>query len=399
MKIPEIPAFLLDKLSRAGYDAYVVGGCVRDTLLETQPEDWDICTSARPDQVKQVFDGFQTIDIGAKHGTVAVVVSGCPYEITTFRTESGYRDGRHPEQVAFVNAVAEDLLRRDFTINAMAYNHRAGLVDLCSGQADLKRRLLCTVGEPDQRFAEDALRIMRCLRFASVLDFHIHSATAQSAEKNRLLLKQISAERICSEFSKLLCGKAADRVLARHSSVLAVFLPELEQVPEQDYRQMLRLLQQTPSLLPMRLAVFFHIFPDAIQIPLLQRMKFSNETIGGTRSFLRFTWELPADDAELKMMLFHMGIADFEKMLMLKNILGQKVDAAWDLVRSVQFHNECVSVRQLALNGADLEELGYCGKQIGETLHWLVEMVIRKKTVNTKEALTNILNSKNKQEL
>ena len=218
-------AALLDALHTAGYAAYAVGGCVRDSLLGLVPHDWDLCTSALPQQVIGLFGAQQCIPTGLQHGTVTVKQNGALYEITTFRTEGSYTDGRHPDEVHFVSDVREDLARRDFTINAMAYNEKEGLIDPFGGQADLQRGILRAVGAPHQRFTEDALRILRLYRFAARFGFALDPVTAQAAEELCAHLDCVSAERIEEELAKLLAAPAPAAYL--DEKILDVILPEL----------------------------------------------------------------------------------------------------------------------------------------------------------------------------
>ena len=225
--VPGAALAALSRLNAAGYAAFLMGGCVRDGLLGRVPGDWDITTAALPGQVESVFAGERIIETGLKHGTVTVLLDGLPLEITTFRTESGYADHRHPDAVAFTPSLTEDLARRDFTINAMAWNAADGLQDPFSGRQDLERRLIRCVGEAEQRFGEDALRILRALRFAAQLDFTLDPATAEAAHALRSTLALVSRERIAVELTKLLCGPAARRILTEYWEILSVPLPEL----------------------------------------------------------------------------------------------------------------------------------------------------------------------------
>jgi tRNA nucleotidyltransferase (CCA-adding enzyme) len=226
---------LLAMLEAAGYSAYAVGGCVRDSLLCRIPGDWDLCTSALPPQMRTLFAGERLILTGEKHGTVAVIRGGKAYEITTYRVDGSYADHRHPDDVRFVPDVRQDLARRDFTINAMAYAPQTGLIDAFGGQNDLRARLVRCVGEPRERFGEDALRILRALRFASQLDFSVEQATAAAALELRDTVAGIAAERVFTELDKLLAGRAAGRVLGKFGAVLAGVLPEI--TPCMDCRQ------------------------------------------------------------------------------------------------------------------------------------------------------------------
>ncbi len=227
VRIPDHVRQLLEALRAAGYEACPVGGCVRDSLMGREPADWDICTAALPDQTRAVFAGRRLVDIGARHGTVAVVTDRGPVEITTYRTDGDYPDGRHPEHVAFVSSLEQDLARRDFTVNAMALAPDGEIVDPFGGRADLAAGVIRCVGEPERRFGEDALRILRALRFASKLDFIIEPATARSAERDRTLLDKVSRERVLAELMGLLAGPGAGRVLREHAKVIFAVIPEL----------------------------------------------------------------------------------------------------------------------------------------------------------------------------
>ena len=227
LTLPPVVAALLRTLQAAGHQAFVVGGCVRDSLLGRAPEDWDICTSAQPGEVEALFQGRRLLLNGKKHGTVAVVEGGKSWEITTFRRDGAYSDGRHPDAVRFVPDVRQDLARRDFTVNAMAWSPAAGLVDPFGGQADLRAGVLRCVGDPNARFAEDALRVLRAPRFAAQLGFALEPGTAAAARRCRGGVALVSPERIFTELDKLLAGAQAGRVLAQYGEILAGALPEI----------------------------------------------------------------------------------------------------------------------------------------------------------------------------
>ena len=235
MNIPAGPAQILKTLNDSGFQAYAVGGCVRDTLLGTVPGDWDICTSARPEQTEACFPKLHVVETGIKHGTVTVVLQGTPYEVTTFRTEGDYLNHRRPEQVQFVRSLREDLQRRDFTINAMAVGLDGEIRDPFDGRIDLEHRLIRCVGDPERRFEEDALRILRGLRFAARLGFSIEAETAAAMERKKQLLVCISGERIYKELTGILVGKYARQVLERYGGILTGILPEI--VPAMGFRQ------------------------------------------------------------------------------------------------------------------------------------------------------------------
>ena len=227
LTLPAAVSDLLARLTRAGFSAYVVGGCVRDSLLDLTPHDWDICTSALPEQMQEVFRDFRTVDTGLKHGTLMVIADHEPYEVTTFRIDGDYTDHRHPDSVIFVDDLTRDLARRDFTVNAMAWSPEEGLQDPFGGQADLPAKLIRCVGDPLARFEEDALRVLRALRFAAVYDFAIEPDTASALRKKAPDLKMVAGERIREELLKLLCGKAAGRILREFPEVLAEIIPEI----------------------------------------------------------------------------------------------------------------------------------------------------------------------------
>ena len=228
IQLPDNAKFIMERLQGSGFDCYAVGGCVRDSLRGAEPHDWDFTTSAEPDEIERVFADCKTVTIGKKFGTIAVILDGRMWEITTYRVDGGYSDSRHPDEVCFSKNLADDLARRDFTVNAMAYNERDGLVDLYEGQRDLEYGVIRCVGEPEKRFTEDALRILRALRFASVLGFSIENQTSEAILKLRKTLSQIAPERIRDELLKLLCGDKVDFILRRYRTVIAVFIPELQ---------------------------------------------------------------------------------------------------------------------------------------------------------------------------
>ena len=218
---------IIDRFEKNGFSAYAVGGCVRDSLLQKEPNDWDICTDALPQDILRLFSDFHTFDTGIKHGTVSVVINSFVYEITTFRIDGEYFDNRHPEKVEFTDDLVTDLSRRDFTVNAMAYSDRTGLVDPFDGAYDLELMAVRCVGNPVERFTEDALRIMRALRFASCYNMAIEKHTANAIFECKKLLNNIAAERITVEFNKLVCGESCEYIMRRFKDVFAVFLPEI----------------------------------------------------------------------------------------------------------------------------------------------------------------------------
>ena len=278
-------AALLDALHRAGYAAYAVGGCVRDSLLGLVPHDWDLCTSALPQQVIGLFGAQQCIPTGLQHGTVTVKQNGALYEITTFRTEGSYSDGRHPDEVHFVPDVREDLARRDFTINAMAYNEKEGLIDPFGGQADLQRGILRAVGAPHRRFTEDALRILRLYRFAARFGFTLDPATAQAAEELCAHLDCVSAERIEEELAKLLAAPASAAYLDK--KILGVILPELAPEALTAAKPVVDACPAGADNLPVRLAALLLSLGEDGTRRALKRLRCSNACIEETAVLVR----------------------------------------------------------------------------------------------------------------
>ncbi|MBR4867557.1 MAG: CCA tRNA nucleotidyltransferase [Clostridia bacterium] len=231
IEIPAAPALVIEQLNKSGFQAYAVGGCVRDSLLGLKPNDWDVCTSAQPDEILACFTNQRTIPTGYQHGTVTVMIDDLPIEVTTYRIDGSYTDGRHPDGVVFTPCLEEDLARRDFTVNAMAYHPREGLVDCYNGCEDLKNKVLRCVGDPKKRFTEDALRILRAYRFASQLGLTIEKNTEMAAEELIANVSLVATERVYQEISKLICGPWAGRVLATYPTILKHVLPFWQSVP------------------------------------------------------------------------------------------------------------------------------------------------------------------------
>ena len=235
IELPKNVKIIIDNLNKNNFEAIIVGGCVRDSIIGLTPHDWDICTNAKPDEIKKCFEGFNTFDSGIKHGTISIVLDGEVFEVTTYRIDGTYSDNRRPDSVTFTSDISKDLARRDFTINAMAYNEKSGLIYPYGGKNDLRDNIIRCVGNPEFRFNEDALRIIRALRFASVYDFVIENETSESIYKNADLLKNIAVERISVEFNKLLCGNGVEEILNNYRDIIAVFIPEIK--PMFDYNQ------------------------------------------------------------------------------------------------------------------------------------------------------------------
>ena len=434
MDMPKNVDIAINLLQSAGFEAYAVGGCVRDSLLGKTPNDWDITTSAKPEDMKSVFADFHCIDTGIKHGTVTVVIDGEPLEITTFRLDGEYEDNRHPKSVTFTSNLGADLGRRDFTVNAMAYSKMTGTVDLFGGQNDLKNGIIRCVGDPNRRFNEDALRILRALRFASALDFEIEEKTAQSLLKNRALLGNISEERIAKELLKLVCGKGAKRILTDFAPVLFEILPELQPMyknshdnPHHCYDIYEHTLIAVESIDPeptLRFAMLLHDcgkpavkkfdengvahfyghqrISAEISAQILARLKVSNKF----RDEILFLvsnhdrWELYENTEKMPRYLSKFGLDGVLNLLkvMRADVLAQspkyryrldQIADAEETAKNLAAQKPCLSLSELQINGRTLMDIGIPqGRKLGAVLAQLLDEVIDGVTKNTQEALT-----------
>lgn len=434
MDMPKNVDIAINLLQSAGFEAYAVGGCVRDSLLGKTPNDWDITTSAKPEDMKSVFADFHCIDTGIKHGTVTVVIDGEPLEITTFRLDGEYEDNRHPKSVTFTSNLGADLGRRDFTVNAMAYSKKTGTVDLFGGQNDLKNKIIRCVGDPDRRFNEDALRILRALRFASALDFEIEEKTAQSLLKNRALLGNISEERIAKELLKLVCGKGAKRILTDFAPVLFEILPEIQPMyknshdnPHHCYDIYEHTLIAVESIDPeptLRFAMLLHDcgkpavkkfdengvahfyghqrISAEISAQILARLKVSNKFRDEILFFVsnHDRWELYENTEKMPRYLSKFGLDGVLKLLkvMRADVLAQspeyryrldQIADAEETAKNLAAQKPCLSLSELQINGRTLMDIGIPqGRKLGAVLAQLLDEVIDGVTKNTQEALT-----------
>lgn len=429
--IPAGAAEVISVLKANGFKAYVVGGCVRDSLLGKEPKDWDICTSARPDDVIRCFGDRPVIKTGLQHGTVTVVINGEQYEVTTFRVDGEYSDNRHPASVRFVTNIKDDLARRDFTINAMAYNNEEGLIDPFGGVDDLAKRKIACVGTPDDRFHEDALRIMRALRFASVYGFSIAEATAEAIHRNRSLLHNIAAERITAELSKLVCGDGVLDVLLRFSDVMTTIIPELGPCIGFDqnnkyhcytvYDHIAVAVWNSPSDdLVVRMALLLHDigkpccytedengghfhghgeFSYELAKKSLSRLRFDNKTRHSILTLvLHHDAQIEPTPKTVRRWLNRIGAEEFARLLKIRmadikahspetqSSRIERCEALEALLAKEQEH--CFCLKDLAVNGRDIMTLGVSeGKRIGDILHILLNAVINGDAENDKAQL------------
>ena len=392
IRMDEGAAELLDTLHRAGYAAYVVGGCVRDSLLGLTPHDWDLCTSALPQQVMELFGAQRCIPTGLQHGTVTVKQSGALYEITTFRTEGTYTDGRHPDEVHFVPDVREDLARRDLTINAMAYNEKEGLVDPFGGQADLQSGIVRAVGVPRQRFTEDALRILRLYRFAARFGFAIDPPTAQAAQELCAHLDCVSVERIEEELAKLLSAPAPAAYL--DEKILSVVLPELSSEALAAAKPVVDACPAGAENLPVRLAaLLLSLGEDGIR-RTLKRLRCSNALMEEAAVLVREA--VPGVPVSLNIyarrLLGRYNLCTVQRIAALGTALQPERAADFaalsELAEQLDADGICCRVSQLAVNGRDLMAAGVpAGPGIRKVLEALLDGVIREEYPNERQAL------------
>ena len=392
IRMDEGAAELLDTLHRAGYAAYVVGGCVRDSLLGLTPHDWDLCTSALPQQGMELFGEEKCIPTGLQHGTVTVKQGGGLYEITTFRTEGAYTDGRHPDEVHFVPDVREDLARRDFTINAMAYNAKEGLVDPFGGQADLQSGVLRAVGVPHQRFTEDALRILRLYRFAARFGFSIDPPTAQAAQELCAHLDCVSVERIEEELAKLLSAPAPAAYLDK--KILGVVLPELSPEALAAAKPVVDACPAGEQALPVRLAALLLSLGEDGTRRTLRRLRCSNACIEETAVLVREV--VPGVPVSLNIyarrLLGKYNLCTVQRLAALGTALQPERSADFaalsELAERLDADGVCCRVSQLAVNGRDLMAAGVpAGPGIRKVLEALLDGVIREEYPNERQAL------------
>lgn len=394
--LPKFIKEMIEKIESAGFEAYAVGGCIRDLLLGRKPSDWDITTSALPENILNIFYDFPTIPVGISHGTVSVVTENGPVEITTYRIDGEYLDSRHPLKVMFSKKISDDLSRRDFTINSMAYNPRLGLVDLFGGKADLDKKVVRCVGEPSLRFGEDALRIMRALRFAAVLGFKIDDKTSLEIFSCKDRLRYIARERIAVEISKLILADNPCNILTKYSSVFASVLG-FENIDR--WSQNSISVFKAEKSLSIRLAL---LLDGMDSVKILKGLSLDNKTVSEVKLLSSYlNQEFLPEGVFVKKLLSKIGADSFCPVLKAKEAKFPKQKKELNQIKQV-FEKivadcECYSIKQLAVNGCDLKNtLGIKGIEIGKTLSTLLDAVIEGKCENTKSELLRF--AKNKSE-
>ena len=432
IELPRKVVLIIKNLQRHGYDAYAVGGCVRDSILNRKPEDWDITTSAKPEQVKRIFR--RTVDTGIEHGTVTVLIGKDGFEVTTYRVDGLYEDGRHPKEVTFTSRLEEDLKRRDFTINAMAYNDDERLVDAFGGMRDLNYHLIRCVGDPKERFSEDALRILRAVRFSAQLAFPIEPETAEAIKSLAPNLEKISAERIQAELVKLLVSDHPERIQdACELGITKVVLPEWDDMvgvkqntPHHKYdvaAHTVHALQNVKNDKVLRLTMLFHdmgkpvmkttdengrdhfkghaIASEQIAKTVMKRLKFDNDTIRKVTKLVAYhDYRMEPTGANVRRAMHEIGVELFPYYLAVR-LADTKAQSSYErrgkleniiqireLYRNALRNKECVTLKDLAVTGTDLIKLGIApGKELGTLLNELLDIVIEDPAWNQKEKL------------
>ena len=430
IKLPPYVNKAVSRLQECGFECFIVGGCVRDALTCKTPNDYDLTTSATPDEMKAAFSDFKVIETGIKHGTLTVICDGQPLEITTYRTDGEYLDGRHPESVSFSRNIRDDLSRRDFTVNAMAYSERDGLIDLFGGKEDLENGIIRCVGDPRTRFEEDALRIMRGLRFAATLGFTIERETANAMHECRTLQSKVAVERLLVEFKKLITGKRASDVLREFFDVIGVFIPEMLECVGFDqrsrhhcfdvYEHTLQVLDNCErDDLILRLAAYFHDVAkprcftldengghfygheklgEEMTNEILRRLHADNDTRKKVSHLVSLHMKqltpteksvrrlLAAEGEECARRFISLGRAD-RLACAPHNRDTSLYDSLSAFLDEILEKENCFSLKDLAVHGDDLIRLGYSGKEIGQTLNSLLSLVIDGKLENDKQTL------------
>lgn len=430
----------MDIMKKSGYEIYLVGGFVRDSIMDKKADDADLATNASPEETLQIFKDFRTLTTGIKHGTVTVIINHKPFEITTYRTEKGYSDCRHPDEVAFAKKIEDDLSRRDFTVNSIAFSPEKGFVDPFSGRDDIERRVIRCVGEPEKRFSEDSLRILRALRFSSVLAFSIEEETEKAMFTCKELLRHISHERVFTELSKMLCGDNIREVLSKYSDILAVVLPEIKDMKgfeQHNFHHIYDVMnhtavvvESTPPIIHLRLAALFHDCgkPDCFSVDENGVGHFySHASISAKKAdeaLLRLRCDNRTREKVVKLIKLHDAPIEENEVVIRKKLSKYGEDLLFDLIElkradtkglAPEFHNRsehfdmlqtiaekvlhekpCFSLKDLAVKGNDLAELGLEGREIGFSLNLLLDAVIENKVQNKKEELIQFIKATNK---
>ena len=385
ISLPAPVRHIIELLNHSGYRADVVGGSVRDFLLGNIPDDYDITTSATPEEMKQVFSGYRTVETGIKHGTLTVIIDSTPYEITTYRLDGDYKDHRHPESVSFSREIAHDLSRRDFTMNAIAYNENDGITDLFFGTRDIENKIIRAVGNAETRFTEDALRILRAIRFAAKLGFSIDSETASAARAKKELLSFVSGERIFAEWKKLLEARYAYAVISEYKDIISEFLLPGKNIsmPTEE-----KFSLGTVSLRQLSLIMLSAEDAYAAFTSLSDRLRFDNETKKEGITLIENYNKVTLDtEMSVRRALYTLGKKHTEAMITLKIMLGDQDSVSYSILKNVIDSRLPYSISHLEISGDDLISLGMMGKSVGNMLERVLYAVIDGEISNEREEI------------
>lgn len=398
INLPPKVRYIINKIYENNYEAYIVGGCVRDAILGFEPNDYDITTSASPNTIQEIFKDFKCIETGIEHGTVSVVIEDEIFEITTYRIEGEYKDHRRPDKVDFTDRLEEDLKRRDFTINAMAYNEKKGLIDLFGGKEDLNNKIIKTVGNPYDRFNEDGLRMIRAIRFSSKLNFTIEKETLKAIYDKSFIINNISLERITDEFTKIILSDKPENIKYLFETKLLKYLnisneDNIDKLT-QFYNEII-ILNKINKNLEKRLALLDYIIEkNNINCKsFCNELIYSKKVIKNHNIILTLLKNIEIDHlnkVEIKKILSGVDRNLLEEYLDISRIIydkEKKVDEIIDILSEIEENNECYIIKNLKVNGRDIMSLGYKNKEVGEVLNYLLEIVIEDYTLNKKDVL------------
>lgn len=410
IEIPDHVTEIIDRIENAGFEAYLAGGCVRDSLLGIIPKDYDVATNAEPDRVVEIFEDMRVVKTGISHGTVTVVSGSGHVEVTTYRTESGYTDKRRPDKVLFISSIEDDLARRDFTVNAMAYSPDKGLKDPFDGRKDLQKGLIRSVGDPGKRFGEDYLRIIRAARFVSSLGFDIETKTLDAMRIRKEKLGEVAIERIQTEFSLLLCGGHVYKALMECRGFVEVFMPEIKSMGEvcpdgkKLYEKTARAVSKTPDSIRLRLAAFLRYIrtpyiskqkgentkdKSTIAAGILKRLRFDKETTKKTSVIIsEMETSLVTEERFIKKFLSRHSYEILEDLIEVKKAYtpekAEQLEEVRNRAKEIISSGECIFLNDLAVSGQDLIEMGFKpGKKIGEILEDCLSKVIENEIENS----------------
>lgn len=398
ISLPPKVKYIIDKIHENNFEAYIVGGCVRDAILGIKPNDYDITTNATPKTIKNIFRDFKCIEIGIEHGTISVVIDEEIYEITTYRIEGEYKDHRRPENVDFTNKLEEDLKRRDFTINAMAYNENEGLVDLFGGKRDIENKIIKTVGNPYDRFNEDGLRMIRAIRFSSKLDFQIEKDTLLAIYNNATIIKNISLERITDEFNKVILSNKPENIIYLFKTKLLNNLhinsEEDENKIEKLYKK-ISILKKIDKVLVKRLVVLDYIIENLnIDCKMFcKQLVYSKKTNKEHDIILDLIKETDInnlDKIKIKKILNQIDRKLFEDYLDINRVIyedEENYEKIIDILKEIEENKECYTIKNLKVNGKDIMAQGYENKAVGQVLNYLLNQVIINPNLNKKNLL------------